>query len=691
MTSRARLWFASGGLCLTVLLAYANSFQSGFVFDNYTLLLRDIRVQKATAQNVALIFQHTYWWPGGESGLYRPVTTLSYLFNNAILGNHDRPAGYHLLNLLLHAANVLLVFALARRLLGDFRQSLLTASIWAVHPVLTESVTNMVGRADLLAGAATLGGLLIYLKSAEANGLRRAAWLTGLAVSTAIGVFSKESAAAIIAIVALYEITWWNRGRLWALLQAYLAMAPGVLALLWARSRALAQSAPVQFPFVDNPIAWVDFRTGRLTALKVLGKYLGLLIWPAHLSADYSYNQIPLATGSLSDWIAWILVAAVAIAACAMFFRNKTVFFAAGFAFLTLLPASNLVVPIGAIMAERFLYLPAVGFAVVLVLGLYAGARRIRLSAAVPVAAGFLLTAGCLARTIVRNADWKDNATLWAAAVQASPHSFKAHTGLAESMHPDDYDPSSEITDSIIAENERALAILNPLPDVWNTSGVYFTTGAEYAARGFHFAQITPAGQLVPTPEGVARLEKAEALLRRGLAISEAKLHANDGRIPGWLGRTGDPRLNDRRSDARAFLMLSESEQRLGKMEASIGDARRAQALEPAMTDVYTRMHDALAAADQRDKALAVAMKGYLITSESDLQKKMVEDYAYRPEEMKCAISFDGPAPAINFSCPLVKAEACSVSGEAMKIAAKAGPETAARLKNDLATKYGCR
>ena len=130
------------------------------------------------------------------------------------------PAGYHWINLLLHACNVLLVFALAQRLIAeapikgasqsDFWQSFAIAAMWAVHPVLTESITNIVGRADLLAGMTTLGGLLMYLRSTESTGRRLWAWLAGLMAVTAVGVFSKESAVAVLGVIALYELTWWN-------------------------------------------------------------------------------------------------------------------------------------------------------------------------------------------------------------------------------------------------------------------------------------------------------------------------------------------------------------------------------------------------------------------------------------------------------------------------------------------------
>src|SRR3954452_4636924 len=109
------LWVALG-LCLLTLLAYSNSFGAGFALDNRGLILEDTRIREATPENLALIFQHTYWWPYGESGLYRPLTTLSYLFNYATLGGGTAPAGYHWVNFLLHTANALLVYTLGLRL-----------------------------------------------------------------------------------------------------------------------------------------------------------------------------------------------------------------------------------------------------------------------------------------------------------------------------------------------------------------------------------------------------------------------------------------------------------------------------------------------------------------------------------------------------------------------------------------------
>ncbi len=208
-SNAAHLLIVLSLLTLT-LAAYSNSFSAGFALDNGMLILQDSRIRAVTPENLNLILRHTYWWPYGESGLYRPFTTLTYLFNYAVLENGAQAFGYHVVNLLLHALNVMLVYILARRFFSGRWPPAALAGLWAVHPALTESVTNIVGRADLLAGAAILGGFWLYLKSAEATGSRRLPWLAALFAAAAIGVFSKENGVAILGVIAVYEFLWWN-------------------------------------------------------------------------------------------------------------------------------------------------------------------------------------------------------------------------------------------------------------------------------------------------------------------------------------------------------------------------------------------------------------------------------------------------------------------------------------------------
>jgi len=139
--------------------AYSNSFHALFLFDNDQVILRDTRVQAVTSDNIRRILTHSYW-EANPTGLYRPFTTLSYLFNFAVLGNGPNPPGYHWFNFILHGVNIGLVYALGLAIFEQTPAALLMAAIWGLHPVQTESVTNIVGRADMLAAFGVLAALL---------------------------------------------------------------------------------------------------------------------------------------------------------------------------------------------------------------------------------------------------------------------------------------------------------------------------------------------------------------------------------------------------------------------------------------------------------------------------------------------------------------------------------------------------
>ena len=117
-------------LAALVLMAYANSF-TGFARDDRPLILEDARVHSVSRLHLREILGHNYAWPGFSGGLYRPLTTLSYLFNFAILGDSNQPAGYHWVNYLLHAANAFLVYLLALLLVRQYWPALFAAArIW---------------------------------------------------------------------------------------------------------------------------------------------------------------------------------------------------------------------------------------------------------------------------------------------------------------------------------------------------------------------------------------------------------------------------------------------------------------------------------------------------------------------------------------------------------------------------------
>jgi tetratricopeptide (TPR) repeat protein len=647
-----RYYFAAVlALSLLTLLAFSSSFSTGFALDNQTLLLGDTRIQSATAANVDLIVHHTYWWPNGESGLYRPLTTLSYLFNYAILGNGERPAGYHWINFFLHIANVLLLFALVLRLMAGRPRALpvafVIAMLWAVHPVLTESVTNIVGRADLLAGCAVLGGFLLYLKSTETTGWRRGAWLAGLAAITAVGVFSKESAVVLPAVIVLYEIACFgvhtsvNAARTSAC--ATIAMLAPIGIMLWQRAMVLSSSLPAEWPFYDNPITGAGFWIGRLTAIKILARYLWLAFWPWKLSADYSYAQIALAHGSLEDWVCWLVVAGALALTVILWKRNRLAFFFAGFAFLNLLPASNLLFPIGTMMAERLLYLTLAGLVAAVIIALDDAAMRFRFSGAPLAICAALIATGFAVRTWVRNLDWADDKSMATAGVQSSPRSFKFHRLLAAQLLA--IDASHHETDRAVEEADRSIAILAPLPDDLDLPGPWDLAAVAHRIKG-----DTLSGDAAR-----AQYEETVRLALRSIAVDTASRAAYDLRH-GVKSAVPASAANGYRTLASAYLHL-------GRAPQALAAAIQAQAIDPANTGVYEEIADA-DLAQERGEAAAVALAEGMFASDdhNKLLAELLKLYQSGVDSKGCAVVPGPHGPTLNPYCEIVRRDLCEAT-----------------------------
>jgi tetratricopeptide (TPR) repeat protein len=652
------------GLCLLTLLAFSNSFSAGFPLDNKALIVQDARIQENTSHNIDLILQHSYWWPRGNSGLYRPVTTLSYLFNYAILGDSDHPAGYHWVNILLHLVNVMLVYLLALKLFGDYWPAATLAGLWAVHPVLTESVTNIVGRPDLLAGMTLLSGALIYIKSADSNGAARIMWLVGLLVVTFAGVFSKESAVMIVGVILLYEISWWKNRRQALILGAVACLIP-IEALLYQRSFVFATEPPADFPFTDNPLVSAGFFQAKLTAIKVIARYLGLIVWPGKLSADYSYNQIPLAQGSITDWIALLIVAALVVGVLLLYRRNRTAFFWACFAFVTFLPTSNLLFPIGTVMAERFLYVPSIGLLACIVLGIYALARRVQLSWLAPAIIA-VLACGFTVRTWTRNADWQSDLTLGKAAAEASPHSFKSHQIYAIALYSSD--PNHSNVDAVIDETEKAIAVVDTLPDSQNLADIYRLAGECYRIKADYRRSLTLL-QRAATIQEAARNRELARLKSEGKSASLLGVSPNDDVY---------------RLLSAVYLQLGDGDK---AFEAAI-EARKYTPMNPA---VYSQLSQVLAAGGQPEDAATALMEGMLLTSDMGLRQELMDFYRTATGENACAITSGPNGPAINPKCPLVHRNLCEASVDAIRVRLQTGHrDIAAQLKNSFLNDYSC-
>ncbi len=473
------------GLGLVGVLAYWNSFHGALVRDGQLLVSDDPRVHELSWLNLRLIFEKSYWWPHSATNAYRPATTLSYLVNWTLFGSGGRPEGYHVVNLLLHWTNASLLFLLARRRLAHVGSAWVAAALFTVHPVQTEAVTYTAGRADELVACAVLAGLMCHLRASEASGARRWLWLGLLAFAAWVGAFSKETGILLVAALALHDWVFVSpplvgsmRERLTAMrkqMAGYIAVLPAAAALLVARYYVVVRGSPLYGEsFVENPISHSGRVQGFLTAVGVQARLLGLLVFPRHLSSDYSYNQVPLYGGAASwreNALCWIGLATVLILLLLAARRVRT---SPSFAFGTFfffgmqLPTANILFPIGSIMAERFLYLPSFGFCLavapaLLRLGSGLAARLPQAARTLATLAPPALALSALgARTWIRNIDWQDGVSLWRSTVDASPDSVKARAGLAAALL--ERGATEANIDAAIASAEQGLAILDTRP-----------------------------------------------------------------------------------------------------------------------------------------------------------------------------------------------------------------------------------
>jgi tetratricopeptide (TPR) repeat protein/uncharacterized membrane protein len=587
-------------------------------------------------------------------------------------------------NFVLHASNVLLVFALLRKLLDDFWRPAFAAALWAVHPVLTEAVTNMTGRADLLAGASLLGGLLVYLKSAEAIGWKRWAWLAGLAAIATLGVFSKENAAALAVWMVLYECCWWpRRPRARALLLGLGAVTISLQAMFFARGAVFYTLAPVDFPFNDNPLVAAGFWSAKLTALKALGIALGRLAWPATLSCDYSFDAIPLATGSAADWLAWTAVALAAALLVAAWRWNRALFFLGACAAIVMLPSSNLLLPVGTILAERFLYLPAIAFCLAVVVAADWLGCRARVTRFAPVLVCVLVVA-CGARTWMRNLDWQSDLALATATVRAVPASYKGHKMLAAAL----YGPDPSQLNRAIEEADKAIQVLDRIPNDRNNAATYRGAANYYFEKGKLLESRAPDAEVAP-PDAAQAFRRAVELYQEAKTLamaSDARLLNEDHRRGVVINRGPDAGLADLDRAVAATLL------HLGDRSRALEAAQAALEAEPFSADSYGALASALIAAGRGDEAAITLMQGVMLKTDERLREMLVKLYRSGLDTTGCATRPGGPQGfTINPACPIVQRHLCSAAQLTIRLHLSRGDEAHAHQVADSArTMFGC-
>ncbi|MCB9899059.1 MAG: tetratricopeptide repeat protein [Planctomycetes bacterium] len=441
----------------------------GREFGNYLLVYDDsfLIVQNELMQTVPGhpeqafdFFKHQYWdgvnpqnssvFRSRGQALYRPLTLFVWGLVAGLrdggLGSHPWP--YHLVSVLANVWVTWLLYVVALRLFRSQRVALLAALLFAVHPVHSEAVAYVAGLSDVLAAGAVLLGLLFFEKAVRDRSRVGVLAVVGLMLTMFVGLLAKETGVLVLAAVFLTDLMFSLTGRapsgkqraaiygaLVLTLVAHLAVRMAVLApdgAGFAEAFAALKPDATLISRLDNPLTKVDTPIRVLNSFKLMAKYVWLLLYPANLSVDYSYNQIhtSLHWSDPEPLAGTVLMGAIVLVGLLKLKRSPAfgwglLLFAGCTAF-----TSNMLVPIGTIFADRTMYLPSAGaaVAVAVVLDRLLGSQKAANPVGLLVSVVLLGSLGYL--TFERNQDFKTPVGLFESAAESSPNSSRVHYQL---------------------------------------------------------------------------------------------------------------------------------------------------------------------------------------------------------------------------------------------------------------------
>ncbi|KAL6077714.1 Protein O-mannosyl-transferase tmtc3 [Balamuthia mandrillaris] len=403
-----KLWMPVWAVVAVVAFGvFVNGLWGGFVFDDRVAVVesKDVSGENPLSE----LWWNDFWGARiNEPGVwtcksYRPITVLSFRLNRYIHGLDT--FGYHLVNVLFHALTAVLVYFVGMVCFeGNTIPSAMAAFFFAVHPIHTEAVDSIVGRAEVLYAACFLLCFLFYVAGASSSSSSSAScpkrgWML-LSISATffvIGVFSKEMGLMVLCVTYIWDL-------LYNMRLASLVHQQGLFSFLKVLQTKLLKDeewksflkrtalhfslgglfllhrywwvggvAGIRMQEQHNPLAFSSGLTWFYSLLYIHFYYGWLLLFPYQLSADYSKSCIPLITSwtdprNLLSISAYASLLAVVLAAIYFLRRgmeqkySRPILLSLAWIVFPFLPAAQLLFAPGTLIAERVLYVPSVGF-----------------------------------------------------------------------------------------------------------------------------------------------------------------------------------------------------------------------------------------------------------------------------------------------------------------------------------------
>jgi tetratricopeptide (TPR) repeat protein len=599
---------------LVGLAAYAGTLDAPFTFDDDTSIVHNPSVHDLGG-----------FLAGGKGYREHPtrfVGNLTFALNHHLSGLD--PTGYHLVNILIHVFNALLLWALVRvtfrtpRLggsaLAPWSGAVATAAalLFVAHPIQTQAVTYVVQRFASLATTFYLLAVLLWgrwrlrRQAGGARGLRGAAGYAAVLAAVVLAMRTKEIAITAPLAIGLYEIWFfegsWRRRLPWLLpVLATLALIPLDLVGLHKPMGQILSDVG-ELTKLQTSMSRLDYLT---TQVAVVATYLRLLILPVGQNLDWDY---PVCRSLLEPRVALAALVLAAVATAALLLHGgrlarrlrlspdpagRLASFGVAWFFLTLSVESS-VIPIVDVIFEHRVYLPSVGSFAATAAGLALLARRLAPSrpAACTVAAAAAVSVVLAGATWARNEVWASELSLWSDVVAKSPRKSRPHDNLGLALARLGREPEA-------AERFREAVRLDPNnARAWNNLGVALAKlGRAEEAKGAlrsairvqpdHAEAHHNLGRIYLVDEG--RFEEAAALLEKAIALRRdyPEAHANLAAAWNALGRYRDTvKLLEGagavvRAQPHAHFNLGLAYAALGELDAAVRQVRILGALSP--------------------------------------------------------------------------------------------------------------
>lgn len=444
-------------------ITYLNCLPNQFVYDDSSTIVENKLIKDWG--NFNALFTHDYFKLSGEL-TYRPLVTLSYFIDYSLW--QMNPMRYHFINVVFHTINVVLVYFLVLLLLRQYNKTqenynqisdigiaLLTCMFFAVHPVVSEVVNMISYREDLIATAFLSTSFLFFLLYEERvvaqipfshslgnkdlgeyslSPFHRKSTISlsaGAMAAYFFALLSKESAIVLPALIFIYELLISRKYFTPGKTAQKIVRAPFFLGCIGVSIVYLI----LRFFILHNPGEKIVYPEGSilvnvLTMTKVLGRYITGIFLPFNLNADYHvlYLKTPFTLSFLFPLFMLISIAIIAI----RWWKKPVILFAILWFFISMLPVMN-ILPLANIMADRYLYLPILGFCLFISTVII----HLRTTIKYPVIISLLIF--YIVMTVTRNNVWRDEFALWYTSSQSPLCSFTTYNNLGTQYNKKGY------------------------------------------------------------------------------------------------------------------------------------------------------------------------------------------------------------------------------------------------------------